>query len=115
LPALRRIRRAGKFTETQSSLSQSEEHQHATDPFAQWLARETIMSPANTIAQDRLHAAYAFACASSDRPIVTKQMFGRRLRVLRPEIQEAQRMIDGKRQWVYLGIALQPATDRQVL
>jgi hypothetical protein len=106
LPALRRIRRAGKFTETKSSFSQPEEHQHATDPLAQWLASHTITSPASTIAQDRLHAAYAFAWASSDRPMVTKQMFGRRLTVLRPEIQEAQRMIDGRRQWVCLGLAL---------
>jgi putative DNA primase/helicase len=105
LPALRRIRRAGRFTESPSSLRQSEEYQHAADPLGQWLARVTTLSPASAIAQDRFYAAYTAACASLDRPIMTKQMFGRRLRALRPEIREAQRMIDGRRQWVYLGIA----------
>ena len=37
---------------------------------------------------------------------MTKQMFRRRLRVLRPDIQEAQRTFEGKRQWVYLGVGL---------
>ena len=37
---------------------------------------------------------------------MTKQMFGRRLRALRPEIEEAQRTFEGKRQWVYLGLGL---------
>jgi putative DNA primase/helicase len=106
LPALRRIRREARFTETPSTQSQSEEYQHAADPLGQWLARATMASPASVIPQDRLHAAYTSTCASLGRPIVTKQMFGRRLRALRPEIQEAQRMIDGRRQWVYLGIAL---------
>ena len=48
----------------------------------------------------------AGACASMDRPTMTKQMFGRRLRMLRPDIQEAQRTVEGRRQWVYLGVAL---------
>ena len=42
-------------------------------------------------------------------------MFGRRLRALRPEIEEAQRMTDGRRQWVYLGIGLRSETPRNLV
>jgi len=42
-------------------------------------------------------------------------MFGRRLRALRPEIEEAQRMTDGRRQWVYLGIALHSEAPHNLL
>ncbi len=89
-------------------LREAADFQHAADPLAQWLAQETVSTPDATTPQDRLHAAYAEACASLDRPMMTKQMFGRRLRTLRPEVQEGQRTIEGERRWVYLGIALAP-------
>jgi putative DNA primase/helicase len=99
LPALRRLRRDGRFTETATTEQQLAELQHATDPLAHWLATETTQSGTASIPQDRLHAAYAVACVKINRPIMTKQMFGRRLRVLRPEIQEAQRVADGRCTW----------------
>jgi hypothetical protein len=42
-------------------------------------------------------------------------MFGRRLRALRPEIEEAQRMTEGRRQWVYLGIGLRAEAPPSLL
>jgi hypothetical protein len=86
-----------------------------TDPLAHWLSSETTQSGGASIPQDHLHAAYAVACARSNRPIMSKQMFGRRLRALRPEIEEAQRLTDGRRQWVYLGIALHSEAARNLL
>jgi len=53
-----------------------------------------------------LHAAYALACTKANQPIVTKQMFGRALKRLKPELQEAQRTISGRKRWVYLGIGM---------
>jgi hypothetical protein len=53
-----------------------------------------------------LHAAYALACTKVNQPIVTKQMFGRTLKRLRPELLEAQRTIGGRKRWVYLGIGM---------
>jgi hypothetical protein len=38
--------------------------------------------------------------------VITKQMFGRRLRQLKPDLQEDQRVLNGKKHWVYLGITL---------
>jgi P4 family phage/plasmid primase-like protien len=106
LPALRRIRRAGRFSNTPTISRQVDEFQSATDPLAHWLWSETTPSPTGSITQERLHAAYTRACADMNRPVMTKQMFGRRLRALRPDIEEAQRTTDRRRQWVYVGLTL---------
>jgi hypothetical protein len=42
-------------------------------------------------------------------------MFGRLLREWRPNIEDAQRIIDGRKQWVYLGLELRNGNQRRVL
>ena len=71
-----------------------------------WLEAETVTSGSALVAQEELHAAYALACTKANQPIVTKQMFGRTLKRLRPELREAQRMIGGRKRWVYLGMGM---------
>jgi RFX DNA-binding domain-containing protein len=71
-----------------------------------WLEAETVSTGSAMVPQDELHAAYAVACMKANQPIVTKQMFGRTLKRLRPELREAQRMIGGRKRWVYLGIGM---------
>jgi hypothetical protein len=58
------------------------------------------------VPQERLYFAYAQACLAANRPVITKQMFGRKLKQLKPDLQEAQRVLNGRKQWVYLGITL---------
>lgn len=106
LPRLRKIRRAGQFTETQSTRDQWTEFQRAANPLSLWLETDTVSSGAALVAQNELHAAYALACNETNRPIVTKQMFGRALRRFRPELKEVQRTVGGRKQWMYLGIEL---------
>ena len=106
LPALRKIRTEARFTETHSTREQWKEFQRATNPLGLWLEVETVASGSAMVAQDELHAAYALACAKANQPIVTKQMFGRTLKRLRPELREAQRTIVGRKRWVYLGIGM---------
>jgi putative DNA primase/helicase len=106
LPALRKIRWEARFTETPSTREQWKEFQRATNPLGLWLEAETIASGSALVAQDELHAAYALACDKANRPILTRQMFGRALRRLRPDLKEAQRTIGGSRRWVYLGIGM---------
>ena len=96
----------GHFSETQSTREQWKEFQRATNPVGLWLEAETVVSGSALVAQDELHAAYALACTKANQPIVTKQMFGRSLRRLRPELREAQRTIGGSRRWVYLGMGM---------
>ncbi len=105
LPALRRLRRAGRFSATEATGRSGEDLRRAANPFALWLEAETTRDPAGVIPQERLYSAYARNCLLENRPVVTRQMFGRMLKHCRPDLQEAQRNIDGKRQWVYLGIA----------
>jgi hypothetical protein len=83
-----------------------------SDPCALWLSTHTVSSPTTLISQDRLYWTYAQASANAGRPVITKQMFGRNLKRLNPGLQQAQRMVDGKKQWVYLGISLrEPGLD----
>jgi len=106
LPRLRKIRRAGQFTETQSARDQWTEFQRTANPLSLWLEANTVASGAAVVLQNELHAAYALACNESNRPIATKQMFGRALKRLRPEIKEVQRTVGGRKQWMYMGIGL---------
>jgi P4 family phage/plasmid primase-like protien len=104
LPALQRLRRSGRFSATEATRRSADDLRVAGDPFALWLDRATARHPAGMISQERLYSEYAQQCFSEDRPVVTRQMFGRMLRRRRPDLQEAQRTVDGKRQWVYVGI-----------
>jgi P4 family phage/plasmid primase-like protien len=106
LPALRRVRQHGRFTETQSTRQQWKEFQGAANPLALWLEAETVSSGSALITKERLHAVYALDCLNANRPVMTKQMFGRALKRLRPELEEVQREVDGARRWIYLGIGL---------
>jgi len=106
LPALRRIRSKDQFTEAQSVRQQWKELQWAADPLSLWLESETVSSQSALVSQDEVHAAYARDCLNTNRPIMTKQMFGRCLRRLRPELKEVQRKAQGTKRWMYLGIAM---------
>ena len=106
LPAVRGVREKGHFTETRSMRQQWKEFQRAADPLAWWLDAETVSSGSALITKEQLHAAYALDCLNGNRPILTRQMFGRALKRLRPELKEVQREVDRTRRWVYLGIGL---------
>ena len=115
LPALRKIRRRARFTETQSTREQGKEFQRTTDHLNVWLEAETVSSFEALVIQHELHAAYALACNDGNRPILTKQMFGRALRRLRPDLKEVQRTIGGRKQWMYVGIRLRNALGEGLL
>jgi putative DNA primase/helicase len=112
LPALMAIRRKTRFTETRSTREQWKEFQLSMNPLGLWLHAETILSGSALVAQNELHAAYALECNNANRPIVTKQMFGRALRRLRPDLKEMQRTINGRKQWMYLGIGMKTGGGR---
>src|SRR5215471_11742498 len=84
-----------------------------TDPLPHWLATETTRSGAASARQDHLHAAYAAACARSNRPILSKQLFGRRLRALlardrrSPADDRRQAPVGVPRDWAPFGNAAQ--------
>ncbi|MCE5311023.1 MAG: phage/plasmid primase, P4 family [Acidobacteriales bacterium] len=109
LPALRRIRRQGCFAETRTTLEAWRSFQYGVNSFALWLNSETVSEPTGLVSQEHLYSAYAQACLDANRAPVTKQMFGRKLKQLKPALQEVQRVLDGRKQWAYLGIRLRNA------
>jgi putative DNA primase/helicase len=111
LAGLRRIRRLGKFTENPIFRGEVAAWRQSTDPCLLWLDSETISSPLAFLPQDRLYAAFAQACLAANRPLITRQMFGRRVKQWKPDVRECQRVVEGRRCWVYSGIKLRRLTS----
>jgi putative DNA primase/helicase len=111
LDGLQRVRQRGRFTEPKVSRAAVRSYQAANDAFASWLDQHTVESPDASVPQADLHAAYESHCRRSCRRSPTKQMFGRRLREMRPHIELGQRSFAGRRAWVYGGIALRDRAD----
>jgi len=111
LEGLERVRTSCRFTETNASRAVGKRYQAANDPLAAWLDEHTVSSPDAAVPQSELHEAYASHCRKSCRRPTTKQMFGRRLRAMRPYAEPAQRTVAGRRTWVYAGIALRDGCE----
>jgi putative DNA primase/helicase len=106
LPTLKRLRTSGRFTESASTQTAAAEFREVTDPVAVWLDRETVRHPNAAITQQELRIAYNAASEREGRPPMTSQMFGRAVRRHIPEVEEAQRTVFAKTQWVYRGLGL---------
>jgi putative DNA primase/helicase len=111
LEALQRVRRSCRFTEPTESRLEVQRYQAANDAMVAWLEQHTTMSCDATVLQSQLHAAYASHCRQRGRRPASKQAFGRMLRALRPQIKPIQRVVAGRRTWVYAGIALRGAAE----
>jgi P4 family phage/plasmid primase-like protien len=110
IAAAKRLRSSGKFTEAASTRTALEDFRNVTDPLAVWLDRSTDTGPHAVIPKADLLVAYNQASEYKGRPVMTPQGFGRVIKKLRPELEEAQRTIGGKMQWVYVGIELKGVT-----
>src|SRR5579863_572202 len=93
-PALRRLRASGRFSAHRQTILKSDVRPRRDDPCLAWLDGETLSNPAALISQEQLYSAHAQACLRQNRPVLTRQMFGRLVRLWRPEIEEAQRIIE---------------------
>jgi putative DNA primase/helicase len=106
LDSLKRVRAAGRFLESETTHAALAQFREVTDPLAVWLDRETVLHPAASVTQGELLTAYNLASECAGRPPMTKQAFGRAIKKLRADVQEAQRTVMFKTQWIYLGIGL---------
>lgn len=68
--------------------------------------RFTVNDPDGFVVAETIHAAYGAECERRGRPVMTSRMFGRTLRRMRPDTERAQRIVNGVKKWVYLGIDL---------
>lgn len=106
LDALARLERQRGFTEPCSIQRAWAEFHATTDPLAVWIERWTVDSPQASVAMSVLIKAYNADCHRNGRPPLAKQAFGRALRRVRPNVDEGQRLVSGRRQWCYLGIGM---------
>jgi putative DNA primase/helicase len=110
LPALRRLRKNNRFSETNSVMRTSSDFEGVSDPFRGWLEAETMRTSSSSTSQRMIYAAYARASMLANRSPMTKQMFGRLLKRYIPGLHEFQKTVDGERQWMYGGIELRGQT-----
>jgi putative DNA primase/helicase len=106
LSALGTLRQRSRFSENRTTRSEIEAFRLSANPLAYWFGREIVSGASEMIPQSELYTAYLEACSAAERPVLTRQMFGRYLKQLRPDLEEAQRVVQGQRCWVYLGINL---------
>jgi hypothetical protein len=100
LNGLDRVRKCFRFTEPKESRAAIRRYRATNDALAEWTEQHTVASPNASVPQADLHGAYEPHCRQSCRRPPSKQMFGRRLRELRPEIELGQRSLAGHRAWV---------------
>jgi putative DNA primase/helicase len=106
LDGLKRLRNRSRFTEPKECRALLRKYQASSDSLAAWLEEHTTAAEDAVIPQSELHQAYARHCRQIHRHTASMQLFGRRLRALRPHVGTAQRTIAGRRTWVYRGIIL---------
>ncbi len=111
LLALKQIRGKG-FTQADSMTQAWDEFRRATDPLSVWLDQNTVQSPAAMVAKGELIASYSRYCTASGKALMTTSAFGLALKRLRTGLEEGQRTLNGKVQWVYLGIGMR--SDQEV-
>jgi len=79
-------------------------YRRLTEPLAVWLDAETESDPSSLMPKRLLRDGYNEERAAQGELPMPEEAFGRALKRLRPQLEEGQRMIDGSRRWVYLGI-----------
>jgi putative DNA primase/helicase len=99
------------ITETASMREAWSEFRMVTDHLAVWLERATVEYPHACTRKNALRIAYNAARDGDGLANMTASAFGRALKKLRPNMQEAQRTFAGKVEWVYLGIGLKTPQD----
>jgi putative DNA primase/helicase len=105
LEAVVAVRTRG-LSESDSTTRASDEFRQATDPFAVWLDRSTILHPDAVTPQDQLYREYCRNCSDTGRPTISKTAFGRAIKKLRPTITSYQSMVNNVLSWCYIGIGM---------
>jgi putative DNA primase/helicase len=101
-----RIQVQGRLTESESVRAAWQQFHAATDPLSVWLDQFTIDDPQATVPKAVLRAAYGAACERAGRTAPTDKAFSVALLRHRPRVAPAQRVVNGRKQWCYLGVGL---------
>jgi P4 family phage/plasmid primase-like protien len=106
LSAVAAIRTRGGLHEPESVCGAGHEFVQLTDPVAAWLNSTIMQSPDGMVAKDVLLAEYNRTAVREGRPIITPTALGLAIKRFIPGIKDAQRKVEGRRQWVWLGLWL---------
>lgn len=105
LEARRRISVDG-LSEPLSCLAAREQFRATTDPVSVWIDQSTVSAPGGHVAKGRLLEEFNAHAIGEGRPTMTAQKFGRALRRTRPDLQQGQRILAGRKTDVWLDIVL---------
>lgn len=106
LKHIEQLRTTGRFTIPGSVAEAHREFYSATDPLMVWLDRYTIDSPDAVVPKSVLRAAYGAECERRGRPAPTDTAFGLAIKRARPEVETAQRTVNGRKQRCYVGLGI---------
>ena len=107
LVALRNLRARGGFYVTESMRQATEEFRQLTDPVAVWLDRHTIENPEAMVVKQTLIREFNYTSMREGRSPISDKAFAQALRRVRPNIQDAQRTVEGRpgvRVWLGVGL-----------
>jgi putative DNA primase/helicase len=111
LRGLKQMQECKGLIESPSMSAAGDEFRKATDPLAVWLESWTIEKSDVFITKKDLRSAYNSKAEAAGQPPMTETGFGLALRQLRPNLKEAQRIVAGKKEWVWLGLGLRSPED----
>lgn len=100
------LQQRGGFTQSESTRVAWLEFREQTDPVATWLDTHTMTDSGANVTKKDLSIAYAAYCEDQALSKLTPKAFGQALKRLRPCVKEAQRVVLGDLQWVWLDLTL---------
>jgi len=102
----------GGMTQSETLQAAHWEFREMTDPLAMWLDRHTELDPQTYVSKKDLRIKLNAWRQEQDQPPYTAHAMTKAVKRFRPGIQEKQREVAGKLEWVFLGIRF--ASDSQV-
>ncbi len=107
LVGLNNLNKNGSFSIPESMEAAFTEFRKTTDPVAIWLDQYTVESPNGYITKAELLSSYNRYAEERGSPSMSSTAFGRSFKKLRPRNEEAQRVVNGTRTWVWSGLAFE--------
>lgn len=113
LDALTRLYRSGHFAESETTLEAHKEFRAMTDPLSVWLDANTIDDPTMYVGKTVLRTRYNIHANNRGLPSMTGKSMTAALERIRPQLGEAQRVVNNKTAWCYMGIGLKSDDDER--
>jgi putative DNA primase/helicase len=113
LDALETVKKRNWRLHSSETLSNAHREFHSiTDPLGVWLDQFTVDDPDVVTVKAVLRGAYGAECERKGRPATTAKTFAQALQRHRPKLDTAQRKVNGRVEWCYIGIGFR-AEDSQ--